>query len=119
MSDEGGGEGWREGDRGSVCQSASQLTFPCSATFSSSVQPRIITSLYEILALSRITEESVCVGEVKCHHSPAGGIKGAAVGSTDGADGEGADQLCVDSTKTRPSPPASMTELNSSKLPPM
>ena len=49
------------------------------------------------------------VGEGKCHHSTAGGVKGAAVGSMDGAvgfdgseaDGKGTDLPCVDSTKTR------------------
>lgn len=70
-------DGGREGDK-SVCKSASQLTFFCSATIRRSVQSRI-TSLHERLALSRIKEESVHVGEVKCHRSTAGRIEVAAV----------------------------------------
>lgn len=128
VSDEGGGEGWREGDR-SVCKPASQLTFPCSATIGRSVRSRI-TSLHERLALSRIKEESVHVGEVKCHRG--GAIKGGAEGGTDGAerfdateaDGEGSALLCSAWTPQRlnnksPSAQASKTELNSSKLPPI
>lgn len=46
-----------------------------------------ITSLYERLAVSQIKEESVHVGEEKCHHSTAGEIKGAAMGSRQGVGG--------------------------------
>ena len=50
-------------------------------------QSRIHTAPHERLALSRIKEESVHIGEVKCHRSTAGGIKGAAARSRDGAEG--------------------------------
>lgn len=96
----------KDGGKGtkSVSKSASQLTFLCSATIRCSVQSRI-TSLHERLALSRIKEESAHVGEVKCHHSTAGGIKGAAVGSLLALRQTEKDLLCsallcVDSTET-------------------
>lgn len=68
------------------------------------------------------------VGEVKCPHSTAGGIKGAAVGSMDGAegfasteaDGEGSALYCSTQQRLEMKPPstqATMTELNRSKLP--
>lgn len=69
-----------------VCRPVSQPTFVYTAAIRRSVQPCSHTSPNDRLALSRIKEESalVHIGEVKCHQSTIGGIKGAVVGSTAG-----------------------------------
>ena len=95
-----GGEGWREGG-GSVCRSAGQLTFLCSATIRCRVQSRI-TSLHERLALSRIKEESARVGRAEMSSQHRGRNRGACSGecgyreegfNASGAGGEGSDLL--------------------------